>query len=93
MLDNDMRELNQNIQKLNKSMGSFWVGLVRGLFTGFGSVLGAGLAILLIGWFLNVIGVIPAFQKQAEQWREVFIQTSNPQSFISPEATTQPVAE
>ena len=65
MSDQDMREFHENVNKLNKTMGSYWLSLVRGLFTGFGSVLGAGLAILLIGWFLNIIGVIPAFQKQA----------------------------
>ncbi len=86
MTDNT-NDLNQNIQKLNKTMGSYWLSLVRGLFTGFGTVLGAGLAVLLIGWFLNIIGVIPAFQKQAEQWRQVFIQNQNSQTYVTPEST------
>lgn len=87
MTDNELRQFNENLQKLNRSMGSFWLSFGRGVLTGFGSVLGAGLAIILIGWFLTVIGVIPAFQKQAEQWREVFLQNQNNETFVSPEST------
>ena len=86
MSENDNREFNENLQILNKTMRSYWVSFSRGLLTGFGSILGAGIAIILIGWFLNVIGVIPAFQKQAEQWKQAFIQNS--QTYVAPDSTT-----
>ncbi|HAG27587.1 TPA: hypothetical protein DCG61_02305 [Patescibacteria group bacterium] len=85
--EKEIRELNENLVKLNKRFGSPWIALGKGFIGGLGSVLGAGLAIILIGWFLNVIGVIPAFQRQADQWREVFDQTSA-QSIISPSGST-----
>lgn len=88
--EKDFREFNQNLKDLNKRLSNFWLNLGKGFLTGFGSVLGAGVAIILIGWFLNVIGVIPAFQQQAEQWKDVFIQTSNPETFLSPEDTPTP---
>jgi len=80
--DSKLDELNENLDQINRKMGNFWFSFVRGLLTGFGSILGAGLAIILIGWFLNIIGVIPAFQKQAEQWRDVFQQTQIDRSFL-----------
>ncbi len=86
-MDNDLKEFNENLKNLNESMRSYWPSLVKGILTGFGSVLGAGLAILLIGWFLNVIGVIPAFQKQADQWRQIFLQNQNSQTYVSPEGS------
>ncbi|HMR55130.1 MAG TPA: hypothetical protein PKD34_00875 [Candidatus Doudnabacteria bacterium] len=84
--EKEFRELNENLAKLNRRFSSPWIALGKGFIGGLGSVLGAGLAIILIGWFLNVIGVIPAFQRQAEQWREVFDQNS--QSIITPSGST-----
>lgn len=86
--DNEIKNLNVNIQKLNQRFGSIWLALGKGFIGGLGSVLGAGLAIIIIGWFLNVIGVIPAFQKQAEQWRQVFDQTQNGSTIIAPSGST-----
>lgn len=83
-----MREFNENLTRLNKRMSSMWLAFGKGVLGGLGSVLGAGIAIILIGWFLNVIGVIPAFQRQAEQWRDVFQQTQNGQSIITPSGAT-----
>lgn len=91
MNDSELKQFNDNLQKLNKNLGSYWMSFAKGIMTGFGSVLGAGLAIILIGWFLTVIGVIPAFQKQAEQWRQVFLQNQNSETFVSPDpAEAQP---
>lgn len=89
--DRDQKELTESLQTLNKSLRSPWVNLGRGMLRGFGSVLGAGLAIILIGWFLNIIGVIPAFQKQAEIWRQTFVQVQNQDSkaFLNPEDAAQ----
>ena len=88
--EKEFREFNQNLQNLNYRLNSPWLSLFKGLVTGFGSVLGAGIAIILIGWFLNVIGVIPAFQKQAEQWRDVFGQNQLSETIMSPEETITP---
>lgn len=88
MSDKEIQNLNENIQNLNSRMNSPWLSFLKGILTGFGSVLGAGLAIILIGWFLNVIGVIPAFQKQAQDWREAFSQTQqSAQDYVAPDVT------
>lgn len=88
MLDNlkdkRLEDLNANLEGINRKLGNLWFAFGKGLLTGFGSILGAGIAVILIGWFLNVIGVIPALQNSATQWREAFQSTQN---FI-PDSTT-----
>ena len=88
MSDKEIQNLNENIQKLNQRMNSPFLAFFKGILTGLGSVLGAGIAIILIGWFLNVIGVIPAFQQQATEWREAFTSTQqSAQDFVAPEVS------
>lgn len=94
MLDNlkdkRLEELNANLEGINRKLGNMWFAFGKGLLTGLGSVLGAGLAVILIGWFLNVIGVIPALQSTAEDWRSVFQQTqTGAKDFIQTDTTTQ----
>jgi hypothetical protein len=83
--DKQLSEINQNLANINKKMGNYWYSFARGLLTGLGSVVGAGLAIILIGWFLNVIGVIPALKNSAEQWRNALQQTQDTKSFVPTE--------
>ncbi len=82
MNQEEINQINQNLEKINSRLGNSWLAFLKGLLYGFGSVLGAGLAIILIGWFLNAIGIIPAFQKQAEQWRQVFIGVQQSKSIL-----------
>lgn len=70
--DKRLEELNTNLEGINRKMGNYWSAFARGLLTGLGSVIGAGVAIILIGWFLNVIGVIPALKNTSDEWREAF---------------------
>ncbi len=78
-LETSVREIQTNIEQINHKVGGNWKSLSRGLLTGFGSIVGAALAIVLIGWVLNFIGVIPAFKNQATQWRDALQQTSSRQ--------------
>lgn len=83
--DKRLEELNKNLEGINNRMGNLWFAFGRGVLTGFGSVIGAGVAIIIIGWFLNVIGVIPALKETSDQWRQVLQQTQNPGSFMPTE--------
>ena len=82
--DKRLEELHETLKGINKSLGNRWFSFGKGLLYGFGSVLGAGLAIILIGWFLNVIGVIPALSNTATQWREAFQASTDAKSYIAP---------
>ena len=88
--DKKLEELNTNLAGINRSLGSYWFVFGKGLLYGLGSVLGAGMAIILIGWFLNVIGVIPALSNTATQWREAFQATTDTKNFIPSTDTTTP---
>lgn len=72
-----LKEINENLEQVNKNLGSLWLSFAKGSLYGLGSVIGAGLAIILIGWFLNIIGVIPALKKTSEQWRTAIQQVQD----------------
>lgn len=78
MLEPELKEylkaINNNIEKIHKN-SSWWRSLLHGLFTGFGYVLGFVIALVVLGWVLNIIGVIPAFRKEVEDWRKLLQQT------------------
>jgi hypothetical protein len=82
--DKKLEELNKNLEGINRSLSNHWFALGKGILYGLGSVLGAGMAIILIGWFLNVIGVIPALSNTATQWREAFQSSTDVKNYIAP---------
>ncbi len=84
-----LEELNTNLAGINNRLGNLWFAFGKGLLTGLGSVLGAGIAIILIGWFLNVIGVIPALSETSDQWRKAFEQTQQGTQNFMPGSETQ----
>jgi hypothetical protein len=73
MIEQDLKvrldEINENLIQIKKN-GGVWKSFFRGILTGIGSVLGVALALILIGWILNTIGVIPAFREQAREWQQ-----------------------
>ncbi len=69
-----LEEININLERIDRKLGNWWLALGKGFLSGFGYVLGAGVAVILIGWFLTVIGVIPALTKTSNQWRDAFTQ-------------------
>ena len=78
MLDPELKEylesLNGNVVRLQRGV-SWWRSLLHGLFTGFGYVLGFVIALVVLGWVLNVIGIIPAFKREVGDWRKLLQQT------------------
>lgn len=46
-----------------------WKSFFTGMLSGLGSVVGVTIAIAIIGWVLNTIGVIPAFRAQVTSWK------------------------
>ncbi len=73
-LKQQLERLNTNNELIASRLGSNYSVLLRGLITGFGSALGALIAITLLGFILNVVGVIPAFRYEVERWRDIIIQ-------------------
>lgn len=53
--------INNKLEKLceTNSKPSRWWLFIQGVWRGFGYLIGLIIAIALLGWFLNIIGVIP----------------------------------
>ena len=75
-------ELKTELDKINRSLTgifhkteSLWRAFVRGVLQGIGGILGVVVAVALIGWILNAIGVIPGFREQARQWKGMWQET------------------
>jgi hypothetical protein len=90
--DKKIEEISENLAIITKKFGNGWIAFSMGVLKGFGSVLGAGLAIILIGWVLNIIGVIPALKNTTEDLKKIFEQgqQSTTQVLPTPESTTNP---
>jgi TRAP-type uncharacterized transport system fused permease subunit len=75
-------ELKTELDKINRSLvGIFhktenlWRAFIRGMLQGLGSIIGIVLAVVLIGWILNVVGVIPGLRQQAGEWKAMWQDT------------------
>ncbi len=66
----EVEEINKSVQLVALKLGGNWTAILRGVLAGFGSVIGAFMALAIIGWILNIVGIIPAFHQQADLWRE-----------------------
>jgi hypothetical protein len=70
-LGQNVAELNENVAKINRRLGGSAMAMWRGILAGFGYIIGASIAILLIGWVLNVIGIIPSLKAQVDSLKQV----------------------
>lgn len=64
MIDPELKEYLSKIEKQLEGLGKkdrHWTQFVGGVFYGLGYITGAVVLVVIIGWILNIIGVIPAF--------------------------------
>ena len=82
MIDPELKSHLETIEKelieIRKSSTSLMSSLSRGLVYGMGYVIGAVLIVLLVGWILNIVGVIPALSSQVTEFREALERVSTP---------------
>ena len=71
----ELDKVNANLVAILHKTESTWWALVRGALHGFGTVIGILFAILLIGWILNIMGILPGFKQQAEKFQTMWQQT------------------
>lgn len=64
-------EITRHLARIDRALNSPWRAFVRGTFQGLGSIIGATIVIVFIGWILNIIGVIPEFKEYIEEFKVV----------------------
>lgn len=73
MIDPELKEHLEKIENELVLMRKRTIGvphtLWHGVIYGAGYVVGAVLVIVIIGWILNIIGIIPAFSLQVSEFR------------------------
>lgn len=73
-MDKDLKEIlnaiNSNVILARRGM-PWWRSLIHGVMTGLGSIIGIIVALAVLGWILNIVGVIPAFQSETNQWKDL----------------------
>lgn len=73
MIDPELKEHLEKIENAlkhsdkasNGLMRTFWKGAIYGA----GYIIGAVIIIVIVGWILNIVGVIPAFTRQVVEFR------------------------
>jgi hypothetical protein len=65
----DISEIKRHLARIDKALNSSWRSFVRGTFQGLGSIIGATIVIVFIGWVLNIVGVIPEFKGYVDEFK------------------------
>jgi len=64
-------DINNNLVQIRKNTRiNIWRSFFTGTFSALGSVIGAAIALAIIGLVLNAVGVIPAFTEQVNSWKQ-----------------------
>jgi hypothetical protein len=64
-----LEKIETELSRMRMESTGVWRTLWRGCIYGAGYVIGAVLIIVIIGWILNIIGVIPALDHQVTEFR------------------------
>lgn len=70
-VDGDISEIKRHLARIDNALNSSWRSFLRGTFQGLGSILGAVVIIFVIGWLLNILGVIPAFKDYVDDFKGI----------------------
>jgi hypothetical protein len=82
MIDPELKHHLETIEKELKDFHERSVGLksifTRGVVHGAGYVVGVVVVIVIVGWILNIVGVIPAFNDKVEAFRSALERVGGP---------------
>ena len=73
MIDPDLKNqldiLNANLIGIkNKKSGGVWRSFFNGMFSALGYIVGLALIVVVLGWFLQKTGQLPAFEAQVKNF-------------------------
>ncbi len=82
MIDPELKKHLETIEEelivLRKTSTGFSSTFMRGLVYGGGYVVGAVFVVIIVGWILNIIGVIPALSNYATEFRTALERIGGP---------------
>ena len=61
----------------HKTGTSVWKSFFNGMFSALGYVTGLAIVIVVLGWFLNKTGLLPAFKTEMQNFSDVINQAKN----------------
>ena len=70
-LQKHVEQIEQQLIAINKKTPGHLGAFGKGVLTGFGSLIGVALGLVILGYVLNAIGVIPAFRSEADSWKQI----------------------
>lgn len=77
-LKHHLEAIEKELKVIRVATTSIKSSLVRGLMYGAGYVIGAVTIVVLVGWILNIIGIIPAFNDQVDEFRSALNRINTP---------------
>ena len=70
-LKSHLEKIEDELSHMRRVSTGIWYTLWRGCIYGAGYVIGAVIIIVIAGWILNIIGVIPAFSREVTDFQTV----------------------
>lgn len=77
-LKHHLETIEQELCDLKVKTTSIRSNFIRGAICGAGYVIGVVLIIVILGWILNIVGVIPAFNAQVAEFRATLERIGGP---------------
>lgn len=69
-LEGHLKKIEGDLESLHEKTTGMHHAFLRGVIYGAGYIIGTILIIIIIGWILNVVGVIPAFSNGVGEFRD-----------------------
>ena len=68
-LKNYLATIESEVVRIRKQSTGAWRALWHGVIYGAGYIIGAAIIVVIIGWILNIVGIIPALSQQVGEFR------------------------
>ena len=66
----ELEKIQKDLASINKKTPGLGGAFLKGIMTGLGSIVGVALALVILGYVLNVLGVIPALRNETNSWKQ-----------------------
>ncbi len=68
-LEKHLEKIESELVLIRRGITDFSSYFVRGMLQGAGYLIGAAIILTIVGWILNIAGVIPAFSDAVDEFR------------------------